>query len=337
MVALVFSTVEPLLAQDGRQADNNRTPITRQSGQRTMVTERSVRQLRAEMNSICDEAELTFKFMSTFSVAQDGIQKIGYDNISGVLDQIADTRKQIEAFSDSYLQSMNSSFPDSITHERLTLALQKIRTDPGFQSSLAKAEKWFNGGANASSNAQAPKSSVRSSTSAPAFLRESCDFGNLTNYPSPTDIGITQGVLLVVDVILLFLDPDLGNNVPNPGYFIAVAAKAITGAILLGLEGARDAGLWCQDLAFNIQGALTTDGQFVVSFMLPRNEGGYEDFLKDFVTAIIQKAVDKGIPTNCASTKLTEANNYYNAGDWPNAYKRYRSAYANIAAGICVE
>lgn len=337
LVALILSPVQPLLAQDGRPTDNNRTPINRQSGQRTIVTERSAEQLRSEMISICDEAEATFKFMAGYSIAQDGIQKVGYENISGVLEQITDSRKQIEAFSDSYLQTMNNSFPDSGTLERLTLTLRKMRSDPGFQSSLEKAEKWFNSENRTASSPQAAKSSIPSTPSSPAFLREVCDFGNLTNFPSPTDIGITQGVLLVVDVILLFLDIDLGNNVPNPAYFVAVAAKAITGAILLGLEGARDAGLWCQDMAFNIQGALTTDGQFVVSFMLPRSAGGYEDFIKDFVTAILQKAMEKSVPTNCGATRLAEANNYYDTGNWANAYKKYRSAYANIAADTCVE
>ncbi len=335
LIALVLSQVEPLFAQDGRQIDSNRTPINRQSEQRTVVTIRSAEQLRAQMTAACDEAEATFNFMANYSIAQNGIQKIGYENMSEILEQINNSRKQIEAIPDSYLQTMNHTFPDSETLERLTLSLRKMRSDPEFQSSLEKAEKWFNSESRTSSRLGASKLGIRSSTSAPAFTRTSCNFSSLTDFPSAADIGITQGVLHIVNVLLLFFDISLGNNVPNPAYFIAVAAKAITGAILLGLEGARDAGLWCQDLAFNMQGALTTDGQFVVSFLLPNDIGGYEDYLKEFVTAIIQEAIDSGVPTNCATTRRTEGDAFYSMGDWSNAYKKYRSAYANIAAETC--
>lgn len=335
LVILILLSSNPLLAQD-RQVDSNRTPIVRQSEPRIAVTERSPAQLRADMLAVCDEAEATFNFLARYSIAESGIQKIGYENISEVLGQIAESRKQIEEFPDSYLQLMNYSFPDSGTLDRLAISLRAMRTDERFQVSLGKAEKWFSEN-KGNARAQGTTVGVRTAPSAPAFIRQSCDFRNLTDFPSAADVGIAQGVALAVDVVLLFLDIDAGNNVPNPAYFIAVAAKAIVGPIVLGLEGARDAGLWCQDLAFNMQGALTTDGQFVVSFLLPPSAGGFEDYLKDFVEAVIQRATENGIPTNCASTRLSEGIAYYNANDWSNAYKKFRTAYANIAADTCVQ
>ena len=337
MLALIFSSVAPLYAQDGRQVRNDRTPINRQSGQRTVVTQRSAGQLRAEMSVACDEAEATFNFMANYSIAQDSVQKNGYENISGVLEQITNLRKQIGAIPDSDLQTMSNSFPDSETLERLTLTLRKMRSDPGFQSSLENAEKWFNSENGISSRQGASKSVVRSSTSSPAFTRTLCNFSNLTDFPSAKDIGITKRVLHVANVFLLSFDPSLGNNVPNPLYFIRVAAKAIVGAVLIGLESARDAGLWCQDLATNMQFGLVVDAQIYVNFMYPNNGiGGYADYLKELVTAMIQKAMDSGITVNCASTRLAEADVFYNAGDWGNAYKKYRAAYSNIGAAECL-
>jgi hypothetical protein len=336
MLALVFSSVVPLFAQDGRQISNDRSPINRQSGQRTVMTQRSADQLRAEMLAACDEAEATFNFMAKYSIVQDGVQKKGYKNISGVLEQVTDLRKQIGAIPDSVLQEMSNTFPDSETIERLKLSLRQMRSDPGFQSSLEKAEEWFNSTAKASARTGGSKSAARSSTSAPAFTNTLCNFSNLTDFPSALDIFITQTILHVLNVILLFLEPTMGNNAPNPAYYIAFAAKAIVGAVLLGLEGARDAGLWCQDLATNMQFGMITDGLFYVSFMYPNNVGGYADYLKDFVTAIIQKAIDSGVNVQCALTRRGEADAFYNAGDWGNAYKKYRSAYQNIGAEVCV-
>ena len=337
LLALIFSSVVPLYAQDGRQISNDRTPINRQPGQRTVVAQRSADQLRGEMSAACDEAEATFKFMANYSIAQDGVQKIGYENFSGVLEQIANLRKQVGAIPDSDLQAMGNSFPDSETLERLTQSLRKMRSDPEFLASLESAEKWFNSDARTSARAGASKSFARSSTSAPTYTNTLCNFSNLTDFPSAFDIFLTQTIQHVVNVILLFLDPSLGNNVPNPAYYIAFAAKAIVSAVLLGLDGARDAGLWCQDLATNMQFALVTDSLTYVNFMLPDNIGSFEDYLKEFVTAMIQKAMDSGISTNCASTRLAEANVFYNAGDWGNAYKKYRTAYQNIAADECLQ
>ena len=336
LLALIFSSVVPLYAQDGRQISNDRTPINRQPGQRTVVAQRSADQLRGEMSAACDEAEATFKFMANYSIAQDGVQKIGYENFSGVLEQIANLRKQVGAIPDSDLQAMGNSFPDSETLERLTQSLRKMRSDPEFLASLESAEKWFNSDARTSARAGASKSFARSSTSSPAFTRTLCNFSNLTDFPSAKDIGITKRVLHVANVFLLSFDPSLGNNVPNPLYFIPVAAKAIVGAVLLGLESARDAGLWCQDLATNMQFGLVVDAQIYVNFMYPNGIGGYADYLKELVTAMIQKAMDSGIPTNCASTRLAEADVFYNAGDWGNAYKKYRAAYSNIGAAECL-
>jgi hypothetical protein len=336
MLAVVFSSVVPLLAQDGRQISNDRAPINRQSGQRTVMTQRSADQLRAEMFAACDEVEATFNFMAKYSIAQDGVQKNGYENISGVLKQVADLRKQIGTISDSVLEEMSSTFPDSETLERLKFSLRQMRSDPGFQSSLEKAEKWFNSENGISARQGASKPVARSSTSAPAFTKTICNFSNLTDFPSAKDIGITRRVLHVMNVFILSFDPSLGNNVPNPLYFIPVAGKAIVGAVLLGLESARDAGLWCQDLATNMQFGMITDGLFYVNFMYHNGIGGYADYLKDFVTAIIQKAIDSGVNVQCALTRRGEADAFYNAGDWGNAYKKYRSAYQNIGADVCV-
>lgn len=341
LAALILSSAAPLFAQDGRQAGNDRTPINRQSQPRTIVTQRTAEQLRAQMTAVCDEAEATFNFMASYSIAQDGIQKIGYENMSGVLDQITALRKQIEAISESHLLTINSSFLISDNLDRLAFSLRQMRSNPGFQSSLQKAEKWFNSENGPSSGLGASKPGVRfspsspSSPSSPAFTGTSCIFNDLRFFPSAADIGITQGVLHVVNVIQLLASESLGNNVPNPVYYVAMAAKAITGAILLGLEGARDAGLWCQDIAFNIQDSLKEDAKITLMWVLPKDEGGYADYVKDLIEAIIARANEVNVRVNCATTRKNEGDVFYAAGNWLAAYKKYREAYANIGAANC--
>ncbi len=346
LFAAVLSPAKSLWAQE-RQSNDSRAGVNRQQDQqRTVIVKRNVQQLRTEINALCDEADSAFGFLATYSIAQDSIQKIGYEGLSEIVAKIDEARTRIAAFSDNDLLAVSDSFPDSEMTGRLVATLRKMRTDAAYQVALNRAEKWFNAQAKRAAVAKEAKANVRTAPSAPAFTRPDCNFKTLTDYPSAADIGITQGILLPIDIILASLDPDLGNNAPNPAYYIAVAAKAITGAILLGLESARDAGLWCQDMAFNIQGAMTTDGQFIIYFMFPNlyssgtvpfpvQGGGFADFLKEFVHAIYEQARDNGIPTQCANNRLTEADAYYNQQDWPNAYKKYREAYANLGADVC--
>jgi hypothetical protein len=202
--------------------------------------------------------------------------------------------------------------------------------------SLDRAAKWFISEKNRSSVADPEKAGLRSSPSAPAFTRPVCNFNNLVDFPSAADIGIAKGVLLAIDVIINSLNPSLGNNVPNPAYYIAVAAKTISKGVVLGLEEPRDAGLWCQDMAFNLQGAMMSDSSFIDAVLFPPSSGGFLEFLKDFIPAIIQKASEKGVSTWCANDRLAEANSFYNQNKWLEAYKKYRTAYANIGAAECV-
>lgn len=335
LLGVMIAPAEQLLAQDGRQAGDNRTPVNREQDLRTIVTHRNVQQLRAEINGLYDEADATFGFLAQYLIAQDSVQKVGYEGIAEILTRISEYRKQVASLSDNQLLIIGDAFPPTDTVERLKATLRKIRIDAAYQVSLDRAEKWFVSEKNRSSVTDAEKAGVRSAPSSPAFTRPVCNFYNITDFPSAADTGIAKGVLLAIEIIINSLNPSLGNNVPNPAYYIAVAAKAITKAIVLGLDGARDAGLWCQDIAFYMQGALMTDGLFFDAILFPPSSGGYHEFMKDILPALIQKAQEKGVAINCANARLAEANAFYNQGKWADAYKKYRTAYANIGAAEC--
>lgn len=335
LLGVMIAPAEQLWAQDGRQTGENRTPISRNQDSRDVTVHRNVQQLRAEIKGLFDEADATFGFLAQYSIAQDSVQKSGDDDMAEVLKRVAEIRAEFAAYSDSSLLLVSGGLPDSVTMERLTSTLRKIRTDAAYQASLDRAEKWFLSEKNRSSVADTEKAGVRSAPSAPAFTRPVCNFYNITDFPSAVDTGIAKGVVLAIEIIINSLNPSLGNNVPNPAYFIAVAAKGISKAIAIGLDGARDAGLWCQDIAFYMQGALMTDGLFYDAILFPPSSGGYIEFLKDILPALITKAQEKGIPTWCASDRMAEGNNFYNQSKWVDAYKKYRTAYANIGAAEC--
>ncbi|MEK7833282.1 MAG: hypothetical protein AAB401_19485, partial [Acidobacteriota bacterium] len=69
--------------------------------------------------------------------------------------------------------------------------------------------------------------------------------------------------------------------------------------------------------------------------LFPPSVGGYLEFLKDFMPAIITKAQEKNVSINCANARLAEANSFYNQSKWADAYRKYREAYANIGAAGC--
>ncbi|MBS1790822.1 MAG: hypothetical protein JST85_24105 [Acidobacteria bacterium] len=298
--------------------------------------------MRTDLISVYVEAEATFKYLSEYALARDSVKKAGYGEISDVITGITASRKQIEALPDNYVEVMFNSFRDARGLTRLANGLRKLREDADLQSALERSEKLFSSDGERLLRGETVGSNARSAPSAPAFIRPVCHFDDLNNYPSATDVGIAKGFAFLAEIVTLLIPttvdvPILGVKIPFVARAIAAIAWGALEAIAIGLENARDEGSYCSNLAITIQSALTTDGTFVASLMLPRSAGGFVDFLQDYVTAAIQNATSKGIPVNCASTRLTEANNFYNANNWTEAYKKYRSAYQNINANTCIQ
>lgn len=297
--------------------------------------------MRVELIAVYVEAEATFKYLSAYAIARESFQQTGYGEVSGVITDIVQSRKQIEAMPDNYLEVMYNSFRDPKAVKRLANGLRKIREDANFQAALERSEKWFNSERARISPPEAANSGVRSSPSAPSFTDPVCHFNDLNFYPSAADVGIAKGFAFLAEIVTLLIPPTvdipiLGFRIPSPARIIAAIAWGVLEAIVIGLENARDDGTYCQSLAITIQSALTTDGTFNTSILLPKDAGGFANFLKDYVTAAIQDAKDVSIPVNCADARLAEANAFYNTSNWVAAYKKYRSAYQNINANACV-
>ena len=344
-VILTFSLVQQLSAQDGRQI-GNRSPASKDSTQQAAVTPKTPKQMRAEMVTVYVEAEATFKYLSEYGIVRENFQKLGYGDLPDVMTGIVESRKLIEAMPDSYIEIMTNSFRDPDAVSSLAKGLRKMREDADFRAVMERSEKWFNS-ERARSLGDVANSNLRSSPSAPSFTRPSCDFGNLNNYPSATDVGIAKGFSFLAQIITLLIPPTieipiLGFQIPSPARIIAAIAWGIVEGVVIGLNYARSEGIYCMNLAIVIQSFLTTDGKFNATILLPSSAGGFAQFMKEYVAAAIQNAKDSNIPipmgtsTDCATERLNEANGFYNTGMWANAYKKYRSAYQNIKASACI-
>ena len=348
-VILTFSLVQQLSAQDGRQI-GNRSPVSKDSAQQSAVKTKTKtsEQMRAEMVAVYVEAEATFKYLSEYNFVRENFHTLDYGDLPGVMTGIVESRKMIEAMPDSHIEIMTNSFRDPNAVSSLAKGLRKMREDADFYAAMERSEKWFNSERARISRSEAANSNLRSSPSAPSFIRPSCDFSNLKNYPSATDVGIAKGFSLLAESIALLIPPTIeipiiGIQLPSPVRIIAAIAWGIVEGVVIGLEEGRSEGIYCMNLAIITQSFLTYDGKFNATILLPSSAGGFAQFLKEYVTAAIQNSKDRNIPipmgilTDCATERLNEANGFYNQSDWVNAYKKYRSAYQNINANACIQ
>jgi hypothetical protein len=346
-VILTFSLVQQISAQGGKEI-GSKPPIGRQPAQRSIVTTKTSAQMRAEMVSVYVEAEATFKYLSEYIIVRENLQKLGYGDLSDVVTGVIESRKLIEAMPDSYIELMTNSFSDPSAVSNLATGLRQMREDADFQAALERSEKWFISERARTSLGEVTNSNLRSSPSAPSFIRPSCNFSNLNNYPSATDIGIAKGFSFLAENIASLIPqtidiPIIGIKIPSPARIIAAIAWGIVEGVVIGLEEERSNGIYCMNLAIVIQSFLTVDGKYNATILLPSSAGGFAQFMKEFVTAAIQNAKDRNIPipmgtaTDCATERLNEADANYSAGSWANAYKKYRSAYQNINASACIQ
>ncbi len=316
-------------------------PVSRQLSKRTPVALRTPDQLRSEMFALFDEVEASMKYLSDYAIGREAFQKVGYDGYSAVTSGIATYRKQLQDMSNDTLRELNTHFPDSTALNNLTAGLHKMRFDPDFEAALERSESWFNSENGRRSLSQDSNQNARSAPSAPTFIRPVCHFDDLINYPSAKDVAIARSFAFIGEIAYLLIPPGIdlpiiGVKVPNPVRIAVAIAWGALEAISIGLQNARDEGTWCQALAFTMQSAMTTDGTFNVSILLPRSAGGFADFLKDLVIANVANAKADGIPVPmCVDALVTEGNNFYNQQKWFDAYKKYRLAYQKINASSC--
>lgn len=335
-LVIVLFPIQELSAKSGKLT--NKSATTREQliqAQAAAVANRTPEQLRADMDVFYGELEATIGYLSGYAIGRDSFQKMGFDGgLQDVMSSLAASRKQFQAMSDMDIRAINNSIPDSATMKKVSAGLHKMRFDADFSAALERTEQWFDSNKNGSSN-------VTSAPSAPSYIKPVCHFDNLLNYPSAKDLTIAKAFAFAAEIIFLLVPaevviPIVGAQAPNPVRIALAIAWGVLEAISLGLDQARSEGVYCQTLALNIQGAMTNDAKFNVSILLPRDAGGFADFLKEMVTAAIQTASSNNISVQCANTRLNEANAFYDQGKWADAYKKYRSAYQNIGSSSCL-
>ena len=339
MAILVLSPVQRFSAQEGKQS-SGRAAVGKQATQPQAAAQRTPAQLRSELDALYDELSATVQFVSAYAIGRDAFQNMGFDGgMPDVMSALTTSRKQLQNMPDNQILQAGESLPNSADLNKAIVSLQKMRTDPEFQAALSRADQWFNSEAGRSLR-EAANANIRSTPSAPSYIKPVCHFDDPLNYPSAKDLSIAKAFAFAAEIVFLLVPaeveiPIIGVEAPNPVRIALAIAWGVLEAISLGLDQARSEGTYCQSLLFTIHGNLTNDAKFQMSLVLPRSAGGYADFVKDAVTNAISIANSKGIPTNCASARLAEADGFYNQGQWVDAYKKYREAYSKIGAAPC--
>jgi hypothetical protein len=265
---------------------------------------------------------------------------IGYED---VLKDLGNERDRIKSLSVEDLMRQTQSLPDGRTFRRLATVLEKAMTDGRFITALEKANRAMlssNGAASLQAIAELKGLHGKDLVAAPSFVKPGCDYDNPNNFASASDLGITNSIIIAESTVIDSL-PDsfsvAGFSAPNVARIALVIARGVTEEILNGLEISNGNGTYCEALRFFIEDKMKDNEGYIVIMAVPYSDGGYLDYVKDSVNAIVSKASSKGYPLNCAQARLSEANNYFSSGQWLQAYKKYQAAYQNIGASSCVQ
>ncbi len=327
----------------------------RQSVTRTTTEPRPASMVRNEVLALIDEFEALAGYLSNYTLGRSALQDMGYDDYKDLQEELAGYRKQVRSLSEDLLTAMDKQMRHSKALVDLTSRMRNAREDQSMTKALDRYERYINRRASDSGadtrSAQLPGGgsplNSRATATAVNYIKPACKFDELDDYPSADpDIAAPKGIAFTAEVVYEALPPNIeipipvvGGviKIPQVGRIIATAAWGTAAEILNGLEAAREEAKYCEALAFTIEGALSTDDPATISLVLDRDDGGYLDYVRDLVTAVIDTAefAQKPIKINCAKRELSAANAFYSGGKYLEAYKKYRSAYAQVGNDSC--
>ncbi len=334
-VLLVFAS--PNSAQE-RQAGDRSQGISQTSS----VAE--VEKFRSDLLSAYEESEALVKFLAGFDFIRQSTAMEGYETACQKLET---ERARIERMSVAELLSQVSNLPDSKSLKRIIEVSRSTRNDAKLQEVIRKVERYSQAAmlARNSSSAKAAKEAYsRGAVAAPAYIPPICNFDDPSNYPSGTDIAISNGIALALHSLADALPGILGFFVSVPDFVqiaLFIAAYAVD-EITNALQSVAIDAVYCESIRLYIEDNLTNDDGYTA--LLVTNDF-YLTFMLKSVRSALTKATNTGIPINCGNARLTEANAFFNGSDVFNstganrvaAYNKLRAAFQNIGASECVQ
>jgi hypothetical protein len=335
---LVFAS--PHAAQEGRRLGDRTQIGTRQTDARLILTTEDAEALRSDLVTGYSDLDALLRMYGDYPALKASFAMIGYED---VLRDLGNERDRIKSLSAEDIMRQSRSLPDGRTIRRLATVLEKAMTEGRFITALEKANRAMlssNGSASLQAIAELKGLHGKDLVASPSFIKPGCNYDTPNDYASASDLGITNSIIIAESTVIDSL-PDsfsvAGFSAPNVARIALVIARGVTEEILNGLEISNGNGMYCEQLRLFIEDKMKDNEGYIVIMAVPYSDGGYLDYVKDSVNAIVSKASSKGYPLNCAQARLSEANNYFGSGQWLQAYKKYQAAYQNIGASSCVQ
>jgi len=337
---LVLIYAAPNSAQESRTSGSRTTTVDRQIEQRGIITTEAAESMRGDMIAGYSELEALLKLYADYPAFHSSFTMVTYDD---VMKELADEHSYFQSLPVEDLMRQSQLPTNAKIFRRMATVLERVRTDGRFLTALEKANRYMlaSGG-----NAAAVRVAMRdlrigdNLVAAPSFIKPDCNYADPNDYASASDLGITNSIIIAESTVIDSL-PDsfsvAGFSAPNVARIALVIARGVTEEILNGLEISNGNGSYCEALRFFIEDKMKDNEGYIVILAVPYSQGGYLDYVKDSVNAVVSEAQGRGFPLNCAQMRLTEANNFFNNGVWLQAYKKYQAAFQNIGASSCVQ
>jgi hypothetical protein len=337
---VLLTAAPPDLAQERQLGD--RTPTGgRPQGDRQILTPEDAEKMRGDLVTAYDETKALINYLAGFEFLRQSQAMEDYETVA---EDLVKERTRVAQLSILDVMLEVNTWPNADSVSRIIEASRSVRTDPKFQEAILMAERFYQAGSQARSSS-AKKANSRGVIAAPAFIAPICDHNDPSNYPSGTDIAIASAVGLALHTLADVLPDLLGFlfSVPDFVKIALVIAAGVADEVRNALEAVAADAKYCEGIRLYIEDKLANESGLTAILL---TDDYYLSFTVKTVKASITKATADGIPTNCAGTRLAEAQAFFDASDLFNgsngadrvtAFKKLRAAFRNIGAPTCVQ
>ncbi len=343
----LLAFASPHAAQERLVGD--RTPTSGRSQEnRQVVDVTEAETLRRNLVAAYDETDALIRFLAGYEVFRKTDVMQGYELACQKLEAESARIGQMttaELMPAVELMKQGDNLQKASTLVRLAEISRSIRNDAKVQKVLLKAERLSQSG-QLSKAASSSRKKVNSRSLIPPTpgFPPSCNWDDPSTYPSGADLAISNGVALALHALADALPGILGFfvTVPDPVKIALVIAAYAVDEVTNALAAVAADAAYCEQVRLVIEKNLANDDGFMA--LLFTNDF-YLGYTLQTVRSSLTKATNTGVPTNCGSTRLTEALTYFDSSDAyigtgperVTAYSKLRAAYQNIGASACVQ
>jgi len=339
IMLLVFAS--PFSAQERRQSGSRTSVGDRSQESRRLMDMTEAEKLRGDLITAFAESEALIRYFAGYESLR---QSKAMEDYETVLVNLSTERERIEQMTTPDILSQVNAWPDAESVNRVIELSRTVRNDAQLREAIQKAERYFQAGLQLKSSA-ARKLNSRGVVAAPAYIPPVCNHDDPSNYPSGTDLAISNGVAIGLHTIADVLPDLLGFIVAVPDFvkIALVIAAGVVDQVTNALAAVASDATYCERIRLYIEDKLANESALTTILI---TDDYYLSFTLKSVRAAINKAKSDNVPINCGETLLLEAAGYFDSSDAFNgatgddrviAYRKLRSAFKNIGAPVCVQ